>query len=104
MERSNISIKFVETFISARAGMWFDAVAAALVETVMLLMAWEFFVFAGKLAKAGETTWVLKIATAPFWYGVDAILWCAVLVQAIVVALETARCFGREPTVRQAGR
>jgi TRAP-type transport system small permease protein len=34
--------------------------------------------------RARETTFVLQIPIAPFWYGVDALLWLAVLVQAIV--------------------
>jgi len=53
-------------------------------------MAWQFTVFAGKLARAHETTWVLKIPVAPFWYVVAGILWLAVLVQAIVVVLDAA--------------
>lgn len=86
-ERSNITIRIVEHF-NRRAGRVFDALAAIAVEAVLIAMAWQFFVYASKLARAGETTWVLKLPTAPFWYGVDAILWCAVIVQAIVVAIE----------------
>src|SRR3989304_4553625 len=47
----------------------------------MVLIAWQFYLFASELSRAHETTWVLQIPTAPFWYGVDAILWCAVVVQ-----------------------
>jgi len=45
---------------------------------------------------------VLQIPTAPFWYGVDAILWCAVVVQAIVAAREVARLV--EPIASRAER
>lgn len=97
MERSNITIRFVETVAGKAAGRVFDVLAAIAVEGVMVLMAWQFYLHAYKLGRANETTWVLKLPTAPFWYGVDAILWCAVLVQAIVVAVEIGRLFGRKP-------
>lgn len=95
MERSNITIRFIESFVGPAAGKVFDALAALVVGAVVVAMAWQFTLFAGKMAHAGETTWVLKIPTAPFWYGVAGILWCAVVVQAIMVALEVARCLGR---------
>ncbi len=75
MERSNITIRFIESFIGPAAGRVFDALAALLVAAVVVAMAWQFTLFAGKMARAGETTWVLKIPTAPFWYGVAGILW-----------------------------
>jgi TRAP-type C4-dicarboxylate transport system permease small subunit len=97
MERSNISIRFVEKFMGRRAGLAFEALAALAVEAVMVVMAWEFYLHASKIARVHETTWVLKLPTAPFWFGVDAILWCAVAVQAIVVASDIGLMFGHEP-------
>ena len=97
MERSNITIRFVDTVAGKAVGRWFDVLAAIAVEAVIVLMAWQFYLHAFKLGRVHETTWVLKIPTAPFWYGVDAILWSAVIVQAIVVAVEIGRLFGREP-------
>jgi hypothetical protein len=38
---------------------------------------------------------VLQIPTAPFWFGVDAILWCAVLVQALVAVRDCLKVFSR---------
>lgn len=96
MERSNITIRFIEQFFGRRTGLAFDVLAALAVEAVMALMAWQFFLHSSKIAKAHETTWVLKIPTAPFWYGVDTILWCAVVVQAIVVTIDIGRLFGHE--------
>jgi len=95
MERANITIRCVKPLFGARAAAVFDAIAALLVAVLVALIAWQFTVHAGNLARAGETTWILNIRTAPFWYGVAAILWCAFLVQAIVVVLEFARCLGR---------
>jgi hypothetical protein len=95
MERSNIVIRALPVARWPRISRALDALAAILVALIMAAMAWQFMVFAGKMAKAGETTWILKIPTAPFWYGVSAILLCAVLVQTIVVVLELGRCWGR---------
>ena len=45
------------------------------------------------MARARETTFELQIPIAPFWYGVDAILWLAVLVQAIVALRDWVQIF-----------
>ena len=91
MERANVAIKVAGSIFGARAGRVLDALAAILVEVVMVALAWQFTIYAGKIARAGETTWVLKIPTAPFWYTVATILWLAVAVQAIVVISEAAK-------------
>jgi TRAP-type C4-dicarboxylate transport system permease small subunit len=91
MERANIAIRVAGTAFGARASHALDAFAALAVEVVIAAMAWQFTVYAGKLARVHETTWILKIPVAPFWYGVAGILWLAVAVQAIVVVLDCAR-------------
>jgi TRAP-type C4-dicarboxylate transport system permease small subunit len=96
MEKGNITIRLAGRW-SPAAGRLLDLIAALLVLAVVAAMAWQFWVHARNIAQGGETTWVLRLPTAPFWYGVDAVLWCAALVQLIVVALETARLFGYEP-------
>src|SRR6266850_485402 len=68
-----------------------DAFAALAALAVIGAMAWQFTVFAGKIARVGETTWILKIPTAPFWYVVAGILWLAVAVQLIVLILDIAK-------------
>lgn len=94
MERGNITIRVLESVLSPRTVKVFDALAALLVAVVVVALAWQFTVFAGKIAQANETTWVLKIPTAPFWYGVASLLWCAVVVQALVLVLQVGRCLG----------
>ncbi len=61
-----------------------------MVFAVLVLMAWQFQIYASKLAQGNETTWVLQIRVAPFWYFVDAVVWCAAAVQAIVCARDLA--------------
>lgn len=91
MERAHITIRVAGTLLGTRLGLILDALAAVAVWVVTLAMAWQFTVFAGKIAHAHETTWVLKIPTAPFWYTVAVILWIAVLVQSIVVILQISK-------------
>jgi TRAP-type transport system small permease protein len=91
MERAHITIRVAGTVLGPRLGKILDALAAVVVWAVTIAMAWEFTVFAGKIARAHETTWVLKIPTAPFWYTVATILWMAAVVQMIVVVLQIAR-------------
>lgn len=94
LERGNVTIRLIEN-MSAAAGRVFNVLAAVLVEVTLLAMAWQFYLYAEKLARGRETTWVLQIPVAPFWFGVDVIIWCAALVQAIVVLMEAARLGGQ---------
>jgi TRAP-type C4-dicarboxylate transport system permease small subunit len=91
MERAHITIRVAGSILGSRVGWILDALAALAVWAVTLAMAWQFTVFAGKIAHAHETTWVLKIPTAPFWYTVATILWIAAVVQAIVVLLQLSK-------------
>ncbi len=91
IERGNVAIRVAGSLLGPLAGRVLDLFAAMLVLLVLVLMAWQFQVFASKLAQGNETTWVLQIRVAPFWYIVDAILWCAVLVQLIVAARDLVR-------------
>jgi len=85
VERGNITIR-LGAMVGPAFSRALDALAALLVCAVLAAMAWQFWLYAAKMARAHETTFVLQIPIAPFWFGVDAILWCATLVQAIVAA------------------
>ncbi len=93
MERSHITFRLVSA-MSPAFGRVLDALAAIAVAVVLALMAREFYAYAGSLVASGERTYVLKIPAAPFWYAADAILWTAVAVQLIVVAVEIGQLFG----------
>ena len=91
MERANISIRVAKDLLGERASRVLEAFAALASLAVIGAMAWQFTVYAGKIARVGETTWILKIPTAPFWYVVAGILWLAVAVQLIVLILDIAK-------------
>src|SRR3954462_12998808 len=90
VERSNIVIRLGGS-LNPLLGRILDALASLLVCAILAAMAWQFWIYADKMARARETTFVLQIPVAPFWHGLDAILWFAVLVQAIVALREIAR-------------
>src|SRR6266850_630507 len=94
MERGNITIR-LGGLLHPMVERLLDALAALVVCIVLALAAWQFWLYAAKMARAHETTFVLQIPIAPFWFGVDAILWCAVLVQAIVALRDVARVLSR---------
>jgi TRAP-type C4-dicarboxylate transport system permease small subunit len=89
MERANIAIRLGRGLI----GRALEALASSAACVALALMAWQFWLYAEKMARARETTFVLQIPIAPFWYGVDAILWLAVLVQAIVALRDGVQIF-----------
>jgi TRAP-type C4-dicarboxylate transport system permease small subunit len=89
-ERSHITIRVAESVVGGRAARWLDAAAALLVTAIMAAICWQFVIYAGKIAQANETTWILKWPRAPFWYAVAAILAVAVAVQAIACLRQLA--------------
>jgi TRAP-type transport system small permease protein len=91
MERSNISIKVIDLWLPAGGARLLDVFAAIVVEVIVFFVALEFYWYARDFAKSGETTLMLGIPKAPFWYAVDAVLWLAVLVQMVVLAAEVLR-------------
>ena len=93
MERANITIRLG----NGPFARVLEALASTAVCIALGLAAWQFWVYAEKLARARETTFVLQIPVAPFWIGVDVILWLAVLVQAIVAVRDWVRIFDDAP-------
>jgi C4-dicarboxylate transporter, DctM subunit len=89
VERSNITIKFLSSVVGPRAGQIADTAAAILVEIILILMTWQFALFAKQAAATGTATWMLRIPAAPFWGAVAVILGISALLQ-IVVSLKIA--------------
>jgi TRAP-type C4-dicarboxylate transport system permease small subunit len=90
VERSNITIRFVSSVAGPRAGQVADMAAAVLVEVVLVLMTWQFVLFAEQARATGTATWMLRIPTAPVWAAVALILGISAVLQ-IVVGIKTAR-------------
>jgi hypothetical protein len=93
MERANIAIRLGK----GAFGRLLEALAATTVGVALALAAWQFWLYADKMARARETTFVLQIHIAPFWFGVDLILWLAVLVQLIVALRDWVQLFHDAP-------
>lgn len=92
MLRSNITIKFAELAVGPRIAAALDAGAAILVGVAMAFIAFQLFVYAGQEARAGDSTVMLEIRVAPFWYAVAAAIACAAVVQAMVAARYVVCC------------
>lgn len=94
MERGNIAIRLGGS-LHPRLGRLLDALAALAVCVVLAAIAWQVWIHAGKLLRAHETTFVLQIPIAPFWYGVDIVVWCAALVQGLVALRDWTKVFSK---------
>ena len=90
VERSNITIRFLYGALGQRAGEIADFAAAVLVEIVLVLMTWQFLLFANEARATGTATWMLRIPTAPVWTAVALILGISAVLQ-VVVAFKTLR-------------
>jgi TRAP-type C4-dicarboxylate transport system permease small subunit len=90
VERSNITIRFLPTLFGMRAGQVADIAAAILVEIILILMTWQFVLFAKQADASGSATWMLRIPTAPVWAAVSVILGISALLQ-VGIAFKTVR-------------
>jgi TRAP-type C4-dicarboxylate transport system permease small subunit len=99
VERSNITIRFLSSIAGPRVGQIADVAAAMLVEVVLILMTWQFVVFADQARASGSATWMLRIPTAPIWAAIALILGISAVLQ-IVVGIKTLRgdYLGERPT------
>jgi TRAP-type C4-dicarboxylate transport system permease small subunit len=100
VERSNITIRFLSTVAGRRVGQIADVAAAVLVEVALILMTWQFVVFADQARASGSATWMLRIPTAPVWTAVAVIFGISAVLQ-IAVGIKTLR--GDYPDERPTG-
>lgn len=62
-----------------------------MVLAVVTVMAWQFWRFSYDVAEAGDTTPILRVPLAPWWYVSTAIVTACVPVQVIVVVGNVVR-------------
>jgi TRAP-type C4-dicarboxylate transport system permease small subunit len=85
LERGNITIRFIATFIGPRAARVADLAAGLLVEAILIGMTWQFVRFATQAGTDGIATWMLHVPTAPFWWVVAGLIATGAAMQAIVI-------------------
>lgn len=96
LSRSNITIKFIDLILPDVASRILNALASMLVLLTFVFIAIEFFWLAQDSAQSNDTTVMLGVPKAPFWYGADAMFWAAVAAQALIAITDVARCFTGE--------
>jgi TRAP-type C4-dicarboxylate transport system permease small subunit len=92
LQRSNITIDFIAMFAGRRCGRLLDAAAAILVTVVAIVIARQLFIHAGNEYRGGDSTLMLEIKTAPFWFAVAVIMSFAALTQALVALRAILTC------------
>jgi TRAP-type C4-dicarboxylate transport system permease small subunit len=90
MERGNVAITFMKDLVSYRANWLLDALAAIFTGVVIAALARQFFIHALDLMNGNDTTPLLRISKAPFWYVVAFNFALAAAAQVIVV-IQTLR-------------
>src|SRR5262249_21377429 len=94
LQRANIAIKFGEMILGRRTSQVLDALASVAVEVAILLIAWRLYRYAAQAVEAGDVTFMLRVRIGPFWLFAATMMAATTVVQAVVVVLEVARCFG----------
>jgi TRAP-type C4-dicarboxylate transport system permease small subunit len=99
LERGNIVITFIDTVLSRAGNCLLSTFAASCTSIICCALAWQFLVHANNLRRGTETTLLLSIPTAPFWYIVDANFWLCAAAQCVVL-IQTARARSSLPAER----
>ncbi len=94
LQRANITIDLVGAAIGPRGARALHAVAAILVSIVMIAIARQIFIYAADTASGGDSSVMLGIATAPFWYAVAVMIAFAAAAQILVAWQSIARISG----------
>ncbi len=85
IERYHISIEFLGKWFGPAWHLAFDIFAAVITLGFFTLMSWQFIGYTKELAAAGETTWIIGIVVAPYWWVVTGFVIFCVPVQLLVL-------------------
>jgi len=85
IERYHISIEFLGKWFGPRLHLVFDVLAALITLGFFTLMSWQFIHYTQELAAAGETTWIIGIIVAPYWWVVTGLVIFCVPMQLLVL-------------------
>lgn len=96
LSRSNITIKFIDLALPNVVSRALNAAASILVLLTFVAVAVEFFWLARDFARSNDTTVMLGVPKAPFWYAADVMFWATVATQALIAITDVVRCFTAE--------
>lgn len=85
IERYHISIEFLGKWFGPRWNQGFNIFSAIVTLGFFTLMAWQFIGYTQELASSGETTWIIGIKVAPYWWLVTGFVIFCVPIQILVL-------------------
>jgi TRAP-type C4-dicarboxylate transport system permease small subunit len=99
LRRANITIEIAGMAFGPHVAQWLRGLAALLVTLCMVAIARQMLLYAGNAADGHDSTVMLSIPTAPFWYLVALMFVVAAAIQALVAFIELARCLHHLPAL-----
>lgn len=87
LKHSHISIQFLDARVSLRARNCLATFSTAVMTCICALIAWQFVVYAGKVARAGDVTIMMRVQMAPFWVVVALMMAFSAACQFILLSL-----------------
>jgi TRAP-type C4-dicarboxylate transport system permease small subunit len=97
LSRSNIGVNLIDLALPPSLNRIVEAFASILVWLTFFFIAVEFYWLARDLALSNDTTVMLGVPKAPFWYAADVMFWAAVLTQTLIVVTDIAYCINGGP-------
>lgn len=101
--RRHISVEFATRRLGPRTNRVLDLLAGVLTLAFFVLLFWQLIVYAGEIARDGETTFILEIEIAPWWIASTVIFGLCVAVQLLVVLLDVRAVVTGRPVPAEPG-
>jgi TRAP-type C4-dicarboxylate transport system permease small subunit len=98
VEKHHISINFLGTYLGYSANKILNNFANSMLLAFLILVAWQLVRYVFELNDAGETTWVLQWAVAPWWGVATLCIIICVPVQLFVCIRDTLQVPRRQVT------
>jgi tripartite ATP-independent transporter DctM subunit len=86
MERNHVTIDLFEGLLGPRWSKMGEAIGAVCLLVFIAVLAWRFGIHAERLMRRGDTTMIVGIPIAPFWWAVAAIIGACALLQIVALA------------------
>ena len=96
IERYHISIEFLGKWLGPGWHRALNLFAALVTLGFFTVMSWKFIGFTQELADAGETTWIVGIKVAPYWWVTTGFIFLCVPAQLLILAKVLSRPPGTE--------
>ncbi len=85
LQRRHVTIRFLGKALGPRGEIWLECFGSLVFLLFLILVTWQFILHTADMQAAGEHTWVIQFAMAPWWWVTTAMMTSCVPLQGLIV-------------------